>query len=219
VKSGYFTKDTIYQKSQELLNNLINKKSNRKIEFLPEQSALLILDMQRYFLDKSSHAFIPGAHCIIPKIRTLALLYTAKNLPVIITRHINTEENAGLMTVWWKDMISEQNVMSEIIPELVFPSSEIIIKSQYDAFYKTNLETLLKAHHVKQVVITGVMTHLCCESTVRSAFVRGLAVFFPVNGTATYNEELHKASFLNLSHGCAVPVLVEELYKKLEEKS
>ena len=86
-----------------------------------------------------------------------------------------------------------------------------IEKKQYDAFLQTLLEETLRQRKIEQIVITGVMTHLCCETTARSAFMRGFEVFFTVDGTATYNEELHRASLLTLSHGFAVPVTVDEL--------
>jgi isochorismate hydrolase len=59
------------------------------------------------------------------------------------------------------------------------------------------------------------MTHLCCETTARSAFMRGLQVFIAVDGTATYSEAFHRASLLNLSHGFALPVLVDEILERL----
>ena len=65
-------------------------------------------------------------------------------------------------------------------------------------------------------VISGVMTHLCCETTARAAFMRGFEVFFTVDGTATYNEALHRSSLLTLSHGFAIPVLIDELLCDME---
>ncbi len=93
----------------------------------------------------------------------------------------------------------------------------MVIKSQYDAFYKTNLLQLLKKDKVKQLVITGVMTNLCCETTARSAFIRGLEVFFVVDATATQNELMHRATVINLSYGFAVPVLSKDLIKQLRK--
>jgi len=78
-----------------------------------------------------------------------------------------------------------------------------VAKAQYDAFYETALENILRSSGSEQVVVTGVMTHLCVEATARSAFVRGFAVFVPADGTATYNRDFHAASLLNLSHGTA----------------
>jgi isochorismate hydrolase len=72
---------------------------------------------------------------------------------------------------------------------------------------------------VEQLVITGVTTHLCCESTARSAFMRGFAVFMAIDGTATLNRELHLASLRALAHGFAVPLLVSDLLAALARAS
>ena len=216
MKSSYFTPETIGSKSQQMLRKLENFRKRQNTIFTPEKSALLILDMQKYFLDNRSHAYIPNALSIVPKIATLADAYYKMNLPVICTRHINSPTDAKLMAEWWNELLSEKDDMSEIIPELDLPYSIVIKKTQYDGFYQTPLEEILKEKDIRQLVITGVMSHLCCETTARSAFVRGFSVFFPIDGTATYNENFHWATLLNLSHGFAVPVLVEELQNNLK---
>ena len=216
MKNRYFTPENITDKSLEMLLEIEEHINTRKIEFIPERSALLILDMQRYFLDESSHAFVPSALPIIPEIKRLAKVYDEMNLPIILTRHLNSEADAGLLARWWKDLITEDDELSEIIPELNPPNSILIIKSQYDGFYRTPLEDILRKKGIGQLVITGVMSHLCCETTARSAFVRGFAVFIPLNGTATYDEDFHRAAFLNLAHGFATPVLVDELLNLME---
>jgi isochorismate hydrolase len=108
-------------------------------------------------------------------------------------------------------LLREDNPLSEIIDELDTSRGTILKKSQYDAFYETRLEDILREKKITQLVICGVMTNLCCETTARSAFVRGLNVFFTVDGTATYNEKFHLATLLNLSYGFAALVLVNEL--------
>ncbi len=216
MRSSYFTCENINNKSEEMLRKLEKRIKSQRINFIPEQSALLILDMQRFFLEKSSHAYIPSALSIIPKIKSLAHAFNEKNLPIILTRHLNSKEDAKLMALWWKDIITEKDDLSEIIPELNLPNSIVIKKTQYDGFYQTPLEDILREKGITQIVITGVMSHLCCETTARSAFVRGFTVFFPVDGTATYNEDFHWATFLNLSHGFVIPLLIEELQNHLE---
>ena len=216
MKERYFTSDTIQEKSREMLNKLKQYRHKHDINFTPEHSALIILDMQRYFLHQGSHAFIPSALSIVPKIKDLLHTFLKLDLPIILTRHLNKAEDAKLMRIWWNDLITEESVMSEIIPEMNFPGTTIVKKTQYDAFYQTPLENLLRENGVTQVVITGVMTHLCCETTARSAFVKGFTVFFPIDGTATYNEDFHRATLLNLSHGFAIPVLIEELQDALQ---
>ncbi|EKE04233.1 MAG: isochorismatase hydrolase [uncultured bacterium] len=219
MKESYFTKENIRERAELLLNQFRKSKKHKDIAYSPELSALIVMDMQGYFLNPESHAYIPASRAIIANIQALIESYKRANLPVIFTRHINTRLNAGLMSEWWDDVITENNGLSEIIPELELTNSVVIEKTQYDAFYKTNLEELLNNHNVKQVVITGVMTHLCCETTVRSAFVRGFKPFMPIDATATYNEEFHKATFKNLSHGFTSPVVTRELLEFREKHS
>ena len=218
MKECYFTSKTIHEKSFQMLQKLKKYREGHNINFIPEHSALLIIDMQRYFLDKSSHAYIPSALPIIPKIKYLSNAFLEMGSPIIFTRHLNKQKNAKLMSKWWRDLITEGDVLSEIIPELNLPGAIIIKKTQYDAFYETPLEDLLKEKGITQIVITGVMTHLCCETTARSAFVRGFTVFLPIDGTATYNEAFHLATFLNLSHGFAIPVLIQELQSYIQKQ-
>ena len=97
-------------------------------------------------------------------------------------------------------------------------SGNQIIKNQYDAFYKTKLDQILKNIKIEQIVITGVITHLCCETTARSAFVHGYKVFFPIDGSATYNEDIHIASLINLGHGFANIVTTLKLANSVNEK-
>ncbi|MBI5935583.1 MAG: isochorismatase family protein [Chloroflexi bacterium] len=207
-REAYFTVETIVSKSREMLDALSSLSSRHAdITFRRERSALLVLDMQEYFLRPASHAFIPSALAILPNLQLLISNYRSSNLLIIFTRHVNTNADAAMMSRWWRDVIRADALDSVISPALDSSAGITIEKSQYDAFYKTSLEEVLRSRGVEQVVITGVMTHLCCETTARSAFVRGFEVFFCVDGTATYTEAFHRASLLNLSHGFAVPVL------------
>jgi len=172
--------------------------------------------MQAYFLDAASHAFIPAAIAIIPGINALIQTYTEQNLPIILSRHINTIQDAGLMANWWRELIVEENPLSEIDRRINQTNGIIIKKSRYDAFYNTALESMLRDQDIRQVVICGVMTHLCCETTARSAFMRGFEVVFTIDGTATYNEAFHRAALLNLAHGFAKPLLVKEILAALK---
>ena len=216
-KERYYTQKTIQEKSWELLASIEElRRRHTNIIFQPGKAALLVLDMQEYFLDESSHAFIPSALAIVPEIDKLITAFSCANFPVVFTRHLNTSEDADMMANWWRDSINPHSAYSHGIKLAEAKNSIQIIKTQYDAFYHTELEGTLRNFDITQVIICGVMTHLCCETTARSAFMRGFEVFFTVDGTATYNEELHRASLLTLSHGFAVPVLIEELLQTIE---
>lgn len=211
-REAYFTVETIAEKSRTMLRDLASFRARHAdIIFDPNRAALLVLDMQNYFLRADSHAFIPSAPAILPNIQKLISVFHAHNLPIAFTRHVNTDADAGMMSRWWRDVIRPDSKGSEIHSSLDVSRGVVIQKMQYDACYQTELEATLRGRGVEQVIITGVMTHLCCETTARSAFMRGFEVFFCVDGTATYTEELHRASLTNLSHGFAVPALCEEI--------
>lgn len=181
------------------------------MRFRPERAALLVLDMQDYFLQPNSHAFVPSAPAIVEGIARLRDAFLAANRPVVFTQHVNTPADAGMMSTWWRDLISPRDACSQIVKTLETLDCILLEKKRYDAFWDTPLDSILRGLGVGQVVITGVMTHLCCETTARSAFMRGFEIFFVVDGTATYTEALHRASLLTLSHGFAIPTLVDEL--------
>lgn len=215
MKKQYFTKENIKFKAKEMLLKVEKYRKYHDIEFLPGRSALLIIDMQKYFLESTSHAYIPSAEIILPGVKDLVSIYTKKSLPVIFTLHSNTEENASVMGKWWPKLLREGSPESRMPEELDSSGGIMIEKSQYDAFYNTNLEQLLHEKNISQLVICGVMTNVCCETTARSAFVRGFEVFFCIDGTATYNEDHHMATLANLSYGFAIPVLLDELFSIL----
>ena len=215
MKERYFTTQTLASQAQVLYHQVAELSPNKAISIQPQRSALLVLDMQAYFLDPRSHAFIPSAEAILDGIIQLITEYSLHERPIIFTQHINTTANAGMMSNWWKDLITLQNPLHRIIPQIDLSVGSLIQKSQYDAFYQTPLDEILQSRAVTQVVLCGVMTHLCCETTARSAFMHGFEVFFPVDGTATYNLAYHRASLLNLAHGFAHLVFVKDLLAAL----
>lgn len=211
MKERYYTLDNIDSKANLFAEKCKAFQKNRQIKLSKQDVALLVMDMQNYFSCEDSHAFIPSIKAIIPKIKKLQDYFLNNDLCVIQTKHGNTSESAFNMNKWWSDTLKEGTESANIIDELLDERALVVCKSQYDAFWQTDLENMLKKRNIKQVVITGVMTHLCCETTARSAFVRGFEVFFAIDGTATYNQTLHLSSLVNLSHGFSVPCFVEDI--------
>ena len=71
--------------------------------------------MQRFFFDKSSHAFIPSGVSIVKKIKRIQEIFFKLSMPVIHTAHINTEKDAKQMGRWWRDIVKREDEFSEII--------------------------------------------------------------------------------------------------------
>jgi len=201
---------------EELKHHLapyLNEHRKSDVKFDPEKSALMVIDMQRFFLDPSSHAYLPSATTITDNVMKLIDTYHHKALPVIYTRYaLLKTETPGMMGCWWGDVLYDDDRMSEILPNLIIASDdEIIRKTRYSAFHGTKLEKILRGHEVDSLVITGVMTHLCCETTARDAFVHDFKVFFVIDGTATQTEDLHISSLKTLTAGFAIPVTTKEM--------
>jgi len=215
LRENYLTTININQKSRKWFDKL--KKYSKKDRINNFRNiALLIIDMQNFFLDNTSHAYIPSAKAIIPNIKRIIATFRNHNLPVIFTRYSLDPKEEGMMTKWWDDRVIEGSESSKIIKELEPLNNDVIIrKKKYSAFQGTSLKAILKSKSIKNVVIAGVMTHLCCESTSRDAFMHNFNVYFVIDATASINEDLHLSSLKTLSHGFVNPISTSVLIKKI----
>ena len=210
-KESYFTHANRKEKVEEWDAICKASKSRKPFELELDKAALLVLDMQNYFIDRNSNAHVPSAGTIILPVNKLISFMYERGRPVIFTKHITSDEPHDLMKKMWKDNIPDEEHISGIINHIDSSKGIVLTKNFYSAFRKTGLNKLLKELGVEQLIITGVMTHLCCETTARDAFSRYFEVFFVIDGTATYTEELHVGTLRSISHGFGVCVTVEEI--------
>ncbi len=168
-------------------------------------SALLVMDMQSYFLDPSSHACVPSAPDLLPGILGLIGAFRSRNRPVLFTRHGNDPADGTVMNRWWGGVLVRGSRHWNLDPVLQAQvrNGELLDKTQYDAFWETELDGRLQAAGVRELHICGVMTHLCCETTARAAFVRNYDPVMVADATATYHYDLHLGSLRCLAHGFA----------------
>ena len=177
----------------------------------PASAALLVIDMQSYFTSPLSHSYLPASKAIIPRINRLAAAFRARKRPVIYTRHIDRKGREGVMGVWWASPIRHGDSNSRLDTRMDAGGSRVLEKGRYSAFTGTSLEDILRERGTSTVAITGVMTHLCCETTARDAFIRDFQVAFLMDGTATQDELLHVSTLRNLADGFAEVMTCREL--------
>ncbi len=185
-----------------------------KMELEVEKSALLVIDMQKFFLDPTSPTFTCGGPPIISNIASLIKAFRAADRPVIFTRHVHHPDgiDAGIMKWWWEGMCLEGSPESEVASEIApLPGEKQVLKHRYSAFYNTDLETVLRCQGITDLVFTGIMTNMCCESTVRDAYFRDYRSFFLADSTGSVTEEMHKASLLNIAFGFAYVTTAAEI--------
>jgi nicotinamidase-related amidase len=209
----YVTAETIASKTEEWLER-IRPFNRHRLRLKAAASALLVVDMQKFFLDPASPTFTPGGPAILPSVKRLVAAFRRAGRPVVFTRHVHHPAglDGGIMDWWWEGKCLEGSEESEVHPALAPAAGEkVVFKHRYSAFYNTDLETVLRCLKVEDLVVAGVMTNLCCESTARDAYFRDFRVFFPADGTGSVSEEMHLASLLNLAFGFAYVTTAEAL--------
>jgi ureidoacrylate peracid hydrolase len=214
---AYITEETLKAKARLWLDE-ISPYNSHKMTLECGRSALLVIDMQKFFLDPNSPTFTCGGLAILPTIRKLIDAFRKAGRPVIYTKHVHHPDriDAGIMDWWWEGMCVEGTDESEIHQDIApLVSEKVILKHRYSAFYNTDLETILRCLKIEDLVFCGIMTNLCCESTVRDAYYRDYRVFFLADGTGTINEEMHLASLLNLAFGFAYITTADEVIEQL----
>jgi ureidoacrylate peracid hydrolase len=87
---------------------------------------------------------------------------------------------------WWSEMTGPR------------PDEAVITKWHYDSFEDTNLDLLLRSSGIKTLVITGVLTNVCCETTLRHAFVKGYYGVLVSDCTDTVSQQQYQATLLNV---------------------
>jgi len=178
--------------------------------------AILVIDVQQYFFSESSPAFLKGSWRVRENIQTFLkrIRQLSKGLslsiPVIATIHKGGSEN---MKKWWGNVVEDVWAKLAIEEDLV---DVVIYKDSYDAFHMTELEDILRAKSADQLIISGVMTHLCCETTARSGFVRGYEIVMVEDCLWDKDEWYHYASLKNLAHGFAVVSTSQEIVEQLK---
>ncbi len=214
----YATCESLDEKAENWLQQ-IAPYGKHQLSLNPATAALLVIDLQNYFVEPTSHSFLPAVSAVLPNVQKLIAVFRQFKRPVIYTTHVHKPDgsDAGIMGWWWGDMIREGHTEAEIHASIApRPDERIIKKHRYSAFYNTDLETVLRCAKIEDLVICGVMTNLCCESTARDAYFRDYRVFFLADATATVCEEMHLATLINLSYGFAHVGRTEEILKAFE---
>lgn len=185
---------------------------------LPENNqglALVIIDMQRDFLEPGGFGDSLGndvmlLQAIVPTIGQLLTVFRRLGLPVIHTQEghqpdlsdcppSKRDRGQGSLTIGDRGPMGRILVLGEagnqIIPDLSPLPDEIVIpKPGKGAFYNTPLAGILKEKGVTHLIITGVTTEVCVQTTMREANDRGYECLLVEDGTESYFPEFKRAT-------------------------
>jgi isochorismate hydrolase len=185
----------------------------RRARIDPKHSALLVIDPQNYF-QRIVRPVLGNIQNVIQSCRQ-------KNIPIIFTQHGHTDaaSDGGILGEWWGQVILHGTKDWKFISEIKIESKDMVLqKKRYSAFFETDLEKILRSKGIKDLIISGVMTNLCCETTARDAFMRDYRIFFLIDGTATGKEDHHLATLKNLGFGFAYLITCDELIQNSKSK-
>ncbi|MEL6898666.1 MAG: cysteine hydrolase family protein, partial [Planctomycetota bacterium] len=153
----------------------------------PNQSALLVIDVQREYFDGALPITHPTGHLE----QILDVVDTARDvgMPTAFVQHHQPDPESPIFR--------KDSEMWQLHPEIQKRPHDLLLqKSLPGSFTDTCLEDWLKEREIKSVCIAGYMTHMCCDTTARQAFHRGYQVQFlsDATGTLTIENEAGSAS-------------------------
>ena len=176
------------------------------------RTALVVVDMQRAFLEPGEAMEAPPAREVVPRIRELLMAFRARRLPVVFTEFLYTETAPLLVGELHPEhrraapgtprgfgrpssscLAGEASVatVAELAPR---PDELVVQKSSYDAFHGTVLDGALRARGITHLVITGTLTDICVLATVVGGFNREYRMTVVEDGVATLWPQIQQAT-------------------------
>ncbi len=176
----------------------------------PRHTALLVVDVQNDFcasggyFTKLGHD-VTAVQVMVPRLADFIEEARKVKLPVVFIQAIYDEYH--LSSVWLEKKlgrpVSPHHCISGTWGADFYllqpkPGEPIVQKHRYSAFLDTNLDLVLRSMGIESVLMAGVATNVCVESTARDAFQRDYYVLFLDDCTATTSEELHQGTLANI---------------------
>lgn len=191
----------------------------------PERTALIVVDMQNAFCHKEASFTKMGADmqlCIdaIPGCRRLVDAAHAASVPAIYLQSDWRADysDGGIIFNEILGAMAEVKALvtgtwdAEIVEELTPGEQDYVIKkNRFSGFCNTQLEPLLTSLRVERLVVCGVTTNICVESTVRDAAQRDYRCFVVKDAVGEVNQEMHDAGLRSMEYAFAKVVTVDDV--------
>jgi ureidoacrylate peracid hydrolase len=184
----------------------------------PGRSALIVIDMQNDFcaaggmMDREG-LDLTDVQKMADRLPAFIQAARAAGVLVVFVRNVYSTANNIYLSDSWLEQASRKRQGSYTRREVCaedswegdfygdirpLPSEPVVTKHRYSAFYNTDLDTVLRANGVRSIVLTGVATNVCVETTAREGFVRDYYVVMVKDGVATYSDEDQQATLRNI---------------------
>jgi ureidoacrylate peracid hydrolase len=189
-----------------------------KYQFNKDSAALMVVDMQKGFIEEKASMEVPVGREIIPNIKRLIDSCRKLNIPVVYTRFVYSTKVPNLIGELHPlhkppvgcCMLGDPSV--EIVDELKpLPSELVTDKHGYDAFHNTNLDYALRCLKRDQLIFTGVMTDICVLSTLTSALHHEYKLWAVSDATATLWPNVQRVTLDLVERAYGMVATTEEI--------
>lgn len=179
----------------------------------PARAALLIHDMQEYFLNFWGEDS-PLVQQVVANIAQLRHYCKSQGIPVFYTAQPNqqSDEDRALLNDMWGPGLNkhpdQQRVVAALAPD---EQDQVLVKWRYSAFHRSPLEAILNETGRDQLIICGVYAHIGCLTTATDAFMRNIKPFMVADALADFSREEHMMSLTYTAGRSGRVVMTETL--------
>jgi len=195
----------------------------------PRKTALVVVDMQNYFVKEGHQSEIPAAREIVPNINRLAAELRRRGGHVVWVRNGTNDTRESWSN--YHDYLQSPDRAERRLRDMeigadgyeywhlndIRPEDAQITKKRYSAFIQgsSDIERHLRDRGIDTLLITGTATNVCCESTARDAMMLNFKVVMVADGLATHTDEEHNATLSNFYGQFGDVQTVDEVFASL----
>lgn len=196
---------------------------------VPARSVLLTIDLQNLFVE-GYRTSAPDGLVTLGRINQLAAVCRGAGVLVIHASHVLRPDGSNMGVLGElhpavrAGLLGKGGAPTALHRSLVVDPRDLLLeKPRYGAFHGTDLELILRARGIDTVIIAGIATNICCDTTAREAMARDFRVLFLSDGTATFGvaghsaETLHATTLATLHETFGQVLSVEAAVRKITE--
>lgn len=176
---------------------------------MDKRTALIMIDMQRAYLESESPVCIPGAKETVPACAELIRACRERGIPVVFVARCYRDDGSDVehprVESWLKAgrpvSVSAQGILSGQFPEElgVKPSDYIVVKPRFSAFFGTELDALLRRLGVDSLLMAGTTTPNCIRTTAYDAIALEYNVAVARDCTSSATEEIQRVNLEDMA--------------------
>ena len=186
----------------------------------PQNAALIVVDVQNDFAATDGAMGREGFDCsmsqeMVPRLVRFIDETRKAKVPIIYIQNVyNSEPNWYLSEVWLEHAARRRKGSYTERPVCVrgswgwdfydgikpLPNEIVVTKHRFSAFIGTDLDLILRSRGIKTLIMTGIATNVCVETTARMGFLLDYYIVFVSDCVAAYRKNLHDATLENIEN-------------------